>query len=64
MKIILYVYIYICVYVCVRGHANPWSHLKLKPSGMDAAGLEPEGGGSQFDMINHVQQEGPKTSST
>ena len=51
--------------ICVRGHANAWS--QMKPSGMDAAGFEGEGGrgaGSQFDMINHAQQGGPKTSST
>ena len=32
----------------------------MKSSGMDAAGFEPKRGGSQFDMINHVQQGGPK----
>ena len=30
------------LYVSVRQHANPWS--QTKPSGMDAAGFEPEGG--------------------
>ena len=43
--------------ICARGHANEWS--QMKPSGVDAAGFEPEGGGgSQFDMINHIQQAG------
>ena len=44
----------------VRGHANARSRMKMKPSGMDAAGFEPEGGGSQFGMINHAEQGGPK----
>ena len=65
MKIILYVYIYMCVCMCVcvdmrtRGHTWNWN-----PAGWTQRGLSPKGGGSQFDMINHVQQEGPKTSST
>jgi len=30
------------LYMRVRGHANAWS--QMKPSGMDAAGFEPDGG--------------------
>ena len=31
----------------VRGHANARSRMKMKPSGMDAAGFEPEGEGER-----------------
>jgi len=37
------------VYVCALGHTNSWS--QMKPSGMDAAGFESEGG-SQFDQFD------------
>ena len=45
----------IILYMRVRGHANVWSQMKLR--GMDTTGFEPEGG-SQSDMINHLQQGG------
>jgi hypothetical protein len=44
--------------ICVCGHANLWSH--MKPSGMDTARFEPEVG-SRFDVINQLEQRGPKT---
>ena len=46
-------WVFSCVWVCV----GIWTRgRKWNPSGMDAAGW-----GTQFDMINHVQQGGPKT---
>ena len=52
-----------CVYVRVRGHGNMRSQMKPQRdgrSGIWAHGKEKGGGGwgSQFDMINHVQQGG------
>ena len=48
----------IILYMCVRVGMRTLGHAWWKPSGMDAAGFEPEteAGGSRFDMIHHAEQ--------